>query len=121
MDSEKIIIDSVIDLSDSVVPESTFGLKLKELNANNTVVTIHQNSQQLAYIESIPNQIKIDGAFGDWLEVPKYQDIDENKIENSNLDIQDFAEIFVLQYFFPTCYYPSFRDVFPRYCPRHYC
>ncbi|MCK5559373.1 MAG: DUF2341 domain-containing protein, partial [Thermoplasmata archaeon] len=76
---------------DSVASGSTLGIKLNELSATNATVTINHISQQLAYLDEIPKQIIIDGAFGDWWDVPKCQDMDENIITDSNLDIQDYA------------------------------
>jgi hypothetical protein len=90
-DHDEVSINVMINLSDSVASGSTLGIKLNELSATNATVTINHISQQLTYLDEIPKQIIIDGAFGDWWDVPKCQDIDENIMANSNLDIQDYA------------------------------
>jgi hypothetical protein len=94
--NEPVTIDIDIELSSSAKCGSTFGLKLNELNANNTSTTINHKSLELAYINEIPNDITIDGAFGDWLGIEKLKDFDAEKVTNPDLDIQEFA--FATQY-----------------------
>ncbi|MCK5562355.1 MAG: hypothetical protein KAJ51_17275, partial [Thermoplasmata archaeon] len=85
------ILEIGLDISPNTLPGSCLGLKLKELVATNATVTIHHLAQELVYIGKIPNKIQIDGAFGDWQEVEKYQDIDDTMIFNPDIDIQEFA------------------------------
>jgi hypothetical protein len=91
---EKISILVLIDLSSDIEINSCLGLKLKEINAINTTITIINQEQKLAYLGEIPDIVTIDGAFGDWQKndekIVSY-DKDDRKVPNPNLDVQEFA------------------------------
>ncbi|MCK5559984.1 MAG: hypothetical protein KAJ51_05300, partial [Thermoplasmata archaeon] len=85
-----------MDIANSAASESSIGLKLKELQTINATPTLIRSGQKLAYINKIPESIKIDGAFGDWencREKIVSKDKDANRIPNPDIDIQEVAQV----------------------------
>jgi hypothetical protein len=85
-----------MDIANSAASESSIGLKLKELQTINATPTLISSGEKLAYINRIPESIKIDGAFGDWencLDKIVSKDEDTNRIPNPDIDIQEFAQV----------------------------
>jgi hypothetical protein len=52
-----------MDIANSATSESSIGLKLKELQTFNATTTLISSEQKLAYINRIPESIKIDGVW----------------------------------------------------------
>jgi hypothetical protein len=65
----------------------------KDINVANHVPIILSGSGASAYIKSSPKGIMIDGAFGDWENIEKIRDIDDDAVENPNIDIKNYAVV----------------------------
>jgi hypothetical protein len=90
---DKNTISVALDISSDVIAGSCLGIKLKEVNAENTTVTINNIVNELSYIGEIPDSIEIDGAFGDWNNIQKYYDDDTDLIIKPNLDVQEYSVV----------------------------
>lgn len=93
LNNEIVQMDIVLELSTKLKVEhgSCIGLKLTEVLTTGVSVTIDHLKQELTYLNVIPKDIKIDGAFADWGEIQKIQDEDTLRITNPDLDIQEFG------------------------------
>ncbi|WP_455393067.1 lamin tail domain-containing protein [[Eubacterium] cellulosolvens] len=90
-DNEIKNINVVLDISSKLEPRTCLGLRLVEVHANDATVTINHVVQELAYLVEIPEDVVIDGAFGDWEGIMRVQDKDNRRITSSSLDIREFA------------------------------
>jgi hypothetical protein len=95
-DTEKEMIASV-DLT-NVVNETTIGIKilnLVDVVTDKGAISLtssppSEGDVDIAYVNSIPEEIRIDGAFADWEAAKRYEDADDDSNSNQNIDIRDY-------------------------------
>jgi hypothetical protein len=89
---EKVEIRVFLDISSNAPTSLCLGLELIEVaTSSESGVTINHQTRSIAYINKVPGTITIDGAFADWNEFTKFQDMDSNFVNNPNYDLQDFS------------------------------
>jgi len=63
----------------------------EDILVENNIPVILQGTGSSAYINSPPDEIIIDGAFGDWSHVEKISDDDSEPVSNPNVDASKYA------------------------------
>jgi hypothetical protein len=88
-----INIDVKIDISAKAQKSNVLGIEIAskdDIAIDRNIPIIIESDIDLKYIEEISDDIIIDGAFLDWKNVPVNLDIDEARIQNSNVDIEKY-------------------------------
>jgi hypothetical protein len=88
-----IDLNVIFKLSENSNARGVLGFELTSVDAtlfNNRISTIIQNDSEMQYINAVPEKIVIDGAFGDWKNIQKNYDNDEEPIINPNLDLTSY-------------------------------
>jgi hypothetical protein len=81
-----------ISISPNAVRNRVIGLSInsrKDVVIKSGTVTMQSNIK-MVYIGEIPEEVMIDGAFGDWNGVRTYKDIDELPMKNEDVDIDEY-------------------------------
>jgi hypothetical protein len=95
-DSQTVYIE--VDIEPDAIDNNSIGFKIDsphDIITNKGTITLISEEPEpgkydISYINSIPKEIVIDGAFADWQNINKTSD-DPTDIDNSNLDISEYA------------------------------
>ncbi len=90
---ETITLDVKVNISSDLDSPGVLGLELKEatdISIESEIPIIIESDVELKYIDKIPNNIIIDGAFADWGKIPYKYDTDLREIKNENIDIDQY-------------------------------
>ena len=82
-------------LSDKIVPHRTLGFEVSAENNiifdnNEILLNIESTNIGLGYLGELPSEIIIDGAFGDWQDIPSRKDVDDYELINKNIDVNEY-------------------------------
>jgi hypothetical protein len=89
---EMVSLDVRIDISENAIKSHVLGVEIESKNDVSIISQlpiIIESDIELKYIEGIPNQIIIDGAFADWIDIEPNTDPD-NDVNNENIDLVDY-------------------------------
>jgi hypothetical protein len=89
---ETINLDLRLDISPKAISSHVIGIEMesKDIKTIQDIPVIIKSNTKLNYICEVTKQIVIDGAFGDWENVPGNIDSDSNSLKNSNINVENY-------------------------------